>query len=100
MLEDLDYCESIENIIRNEKACAEYAVQQTATNFSQMFVETEDDYLRERAADVMDISRRVIQILMKAQKEAEMFENSVVLAGEDLHRAKRRNSIVIRLWRL
>ena len=63
MLEDDDYRESVENMIRTQKVNAEYAVAATGDNFSQMFASMEDDYMRERAADVKDISERILAIL-------------------------------------
>lgn len=52
MLEDLDYLESIENIIRSQEVNAEYAVATTADNFAQMFASMDDAYMQGRAADV------------------------------------------------
>lgn len=64
MLDDLDYMESIENMIRTEMINAEYAVALTGDNFSQMFAAMEDDYMRARAADVKDISERLVRNLL------------------------------------
>lgn len=64
MLDDLDYLESIENMIRTEMINAEYAVALTGDNFSQMFAAMEDDYMRARAADVKDISERLVRNLL------------------------------------
>ena len=50
MLEDLDYIESVEGIIRTQQVNAEYAVQTTAANFAEIFSSMEDDYMRARAA--------------------------------------------------
>ncbi len=63
MLEDDDYNESVENIIRIQMVNAEYAVAATADNFAAMFAAMDDDYMRERAADVKDISERLLTIL-------------------------------------
>ena len=63
MLEDLDYLESIENIIRSQEVNAEYAVATTADNFAQMFASMDDAYMQGRAADVKDVSERVLDIL-------------------------------------
>lgn len=63
MLEDDDYNESVENIIRTQMVNAEYAVAATADNFAAMFAAMDDDYMRERAADVKDISERLLTIL-------------------------------------
>lgn len=64
MVEDGDYVESIQNIITQEQVNAEYAVATTGDNFSKMFSEMEDDYFKARAADVKDISERIINILL------------------------------------
>lgn len=56
MLEDLDYLESIENMIHKQNINAEYAVASTADNFSKMFAAMGDIYMKERAADIKDIS--------------------------------------------
>ena len=63
MLEDLDYIESIENIIRTQEVNAEFAVATTADNFAQMFASMDDAYMQGRAADVKDVSERVLDIL-------------------------------------
>ena len=68
MLEDDDYNESVENIIRTQQVNAEYAVAATGDNFSQMFAAMDDDYMRGRAADVKDISERVLNNLSGAGK--------------------------------
>jgi len=65
MLEDDDYNESVENIINTQKVNAEYAVGMTSDNFSQMFSAMDDEYMRERAADVKDISERILSIYMR-----------------------------------
>lgn len=63
MLEDLDYGDAILGKIRNDHVNAEYAVQQTAEEFANMFASMDDAYMRGRAADVRDVSNRVIAIL-------------------------------------
>lgn len=63
MLEDDDYNESVENIIRMQQVNAEYAVASTGDNFAQMFSAMDDDYMRARSADVRDISERVLSVL-------------------------------------
>ena len=63
MLEDLDYIESIEGIIRTQEVNAEYAVQATAENFAEIFSSMEDEYMQARAADVKDISRKVLALV-------------------------------------
>lgn len=63
MLEDEDYLESIHNMIRTEMVNASYAVAVTGDNFAEMFAGMDDDYMKARAADVRDISNRLIRIL-------------------------------------
>lgn len=83
MLEDLDYRESVHRIIRNEQACAEWAVSQTILQFSQMFSDMDDEYMRARALDVEDVSRRIIAILSGKQHHLELGDEPVILASED-----------------
>ncbi len=84
MLEDLDYCESILNIIDTQGVNAEYAVGTTADNFSQMFSSMDDAYMKERAADVKDVSERLLRVLM-GEKGSELdSEESVIIAANDL----------------
>lgn len=84
MLEDMDYIESVENIIKSQQVNAEYAVATTADNFSNMFASMEDAYMKERAADVKDVSERVLNILGgKADKNLDM-DKSVIIVAEDL----------------
>jgi len=64
MIDDGDYIESVENIIQLENVNAEYAVAQTGDNFYEMFSQMEDDYFRERATDIKDITERLIDCLM------------------------------------
>ena len=76
MLEDLDYIESVEGIIRTQQVNAEYAVQTTAANFAEIFSSMEDDYMRARAADVKDISNKVLGCLGDAGSQAPGSVNS------------------------
>lgn len=84
MLEDQDFCESVNAIIRSEKANAEYAVDRTALQFSEMFAQMDDEYLKERASDVMDVSRRVIRILTGKAGEDFAWTEPVIIAADDL----------------
>ena len=84
MLEDDDYNESVENIIRTQQVNAEYAVAATGDNFSQMFAAMDDDYMRERAADVKDISERVLSILNGGQKGKVVTDEPVIIVADDL----------------
>ena len=84
MLEDLDYCESITGMIRDEHINAEYAVEQTGEQFSQMFAQMDDAYMRERSADVLDVSRRVIRLLTGQEDEALGGDTPCIIAADDL----------------
>ncbi|HKM05317.1 MAG TPA: phosphoenolpyruvate--protein phosphotransferase [Lachnospiraceae bacterium] len=84
MLEDLDYLESIENMICNQKINAEYAVAVTGENFYQMFLAMEDDYMKGRAADIKDVSERVVNILSCKQEVDFHMEEAVILLADDL----------------
>ncbi len=84
MLEDLDYCESVTGIIREEKANAEYAVNETAKRFAEMFSNMDDEYMRGRAADVQDVSRRVLGILTGTTAGGVQSDEPVIIAADDL----------------
>ena len=63
MLSDMDYVEAAENMMRTQKINAEYAVAMTGDHFAALFEAMDDEYMRGRAADVKDVSARLIQIL-------------------------------------
>lgn len=84
MLEDGDYNESVENIVRSNGVNAEYAVASTGDNLSRMFAAMEDDYMRARAADVKDVSERVIANLQGTAGEAADVDEPVIVVAEDL----------------
>ena len=84
MLEDEDYNESVENIIHSQMVNAEYAVASTADNFAQMFEAMDDDYMRGRAADVRDISERVITVLAGRAGSGLDSDEPVIIAADDL----------------
>lgn len=84
MLDDDDYIESVNNIIETQMVNAEYAVAQTGDNFSQMFSAMDDEYMRGRAADVKDITERIINILLGAGKGGINSEEPVIVLAEDL----------------
>ena len=84
MLDDGDYNESVENIVETQKVNAEYAVAVTGDNFAQMFRAMDDDYMRERAADVKDISERVLSILNGGQKGKGVTDEPVIIVADDL----------------
>ncbi|MCI9516369.1 MAG: phosphoenolpyruvate--protein phosphotransferase [Lachnospiraceae bacterium] len=84
MLEDLDYNESVENIVRSQEVNVEYAVAATGDNFSRMFAAMDDDYMRERAADVKDISERLLTILTGSGSGMTAVEEPVIIVADDL----------------
>ena len=84
MLDDGDYNESVENIIETQKVNAEYAVAVTGDNFAQIFRAMDDDHMRERAADVKDISERVLSILNGGQKGKVVTDEPVIIVADDL----------------
>ena len=84
LLEDLDYVESIQGIIENDKLNAEYAVFVTAEQFAAMFIAMNDEYMSGRAVDVKDVSERVISILNGSQVSAEAMPEPVIILAEDL----------------
>ena len=84
MLEDEDYNESVENISHSQMVNAEYAVASTADNFAQMFASMDDDYMRGRAADVRDISERVITVLAGGAGSGIDSDEPVIIAADDL----------------
>lgn len=83
MLEDEDYLEAIQNMIRTEMVNAEYAVAVTGDNFSQMFASMDDDYMKARAADIKDISERLVRNL-SGQEDADLsnIDPSVIVADD------------------
>ncbi len=84
MLEDLDYEESILNIIKNQELNAEYAVASTGENFSEMFAAMDDDYMRGRAADVKDVSERLVRILTGVGDSKMASGEPVIIVADDL----------------
>ena len=84
MLDDLDYIESITNMISTQGINAEFAVASTGDNFSDMFAAMDDDYMRERAADVKDISNRVVTILQGNEATGISGDEPVILVADDL----------------
>ena len=84
MLDDDDYNESVENIIRTQMVNAEYAVAATADNFAQMFASMDDDYMKERAADVKDISERLLAILHGTDSNKVDTNEPVIIVADDL----------------
>ena len=84
MLQDDDYIESTENIIRTQQVNAEYAVAATSDNFANMFAAMDDDYMKGRAADVRDISERVLLILSGQEADCVVTDEPVIIVADDL----------------
>jgi len=84
MLEDDDYKESVEHIIESQMVNAEYAIAQTGDNFSQMFAAMDDEYMRGRAADVKDITERLLGILSGNTGSGVDADGPVIMVAEDL----------------
>ena len=84
MLEDLDYNESILHIITGQEVNAEYAVSTTADNFARMFSAMDDAYMRGRAADIVDISERLVNILSGVNQTSFVTDEPVIVAADDL----------------
>ena len=84
MLEDGGYNESVVNIIKTQSVNAEYAVASTSDSYSQMFEAMDDAYMRERAADIKDISERVLSVLNGSSSEKMDMSESVIILAEDL----------------
>ncbi|MBQ7886894.1 MAG: phosphoenolpyruvate--protein phosphotransferase [Clostridia bacterium] len=84
MAEDMDYEESIEGIIKEEKLNAEIAVSRTSDQFAEMFATMDDSYMQARAADVKDVSNRIIAILCGVVQGGIASDVPVLLAADDL----------------
>ena len=84
MLEDDDYIDSVVNIIETQQVNAEFAVATTGDNFAKMFAEMEDDYFKARAADVKDISERMVNILSGNESGGALGDEPVIVVAEDL----------------
>lgn len=84
MVEDDDYNDSIKNIIETQKVTADYAVAVTADNFSAMFAAMDDAYMQARAADVKDISNRIIKNLTSSEQEKSISDDQVIICADDL----------------
>ena len=83
LLEDEDYLESIQSMIRTELVNAEYAAAATGDNFAQMFAAMDDDYMKARAADIRDISERLVRNLSGgADADLNSMEPSVIVADD------------------
>lgn len=84
MLDDEDYQESIENIIKTQKVNAEYAVAVTGDNFSEMFASMDDEYMQARSADIKDITDRIVKCLRGGSDRTADITEPVIIVAEDL----------------
>jgi len=84
MVEDGDYIDSVENIIRTQSVNAEYAVAQTGDSFSKMFLEMDDEYFRGRATDIKDITERIINALVGGTDGSMDSDEPVIVVADDL----------------
>ena len=84
MLEDQDYVDSVIHVIKNEEVNAEYAVASVGDNFAEMFASMDDDYMKERAADVNDISNRLIKSLQGSGDSQILSDEPYILVADDL----------------
>ncbi|WP_027437734.1 phosphoenolpyruvate--protein phosphotransferase [Lachnospira multipara] len=83
MIEDMDYNDSIKNIINTESVNAEFAVAVTGDNFAEMFAAMDDDYMKARAADIRDVSNRLINILQGNETvDFSTMEPSIIVADD------------------
>ena len=84
MLEDLDYLEAIEAMIRDDKVNAEYAVSMTGDSFAETFAMMDDDYFKARSADILDISKRVVRVLAGIKESGIDSDEPVIIVADDL----------------
>lgn len=84
MLTDIDYTSFVESTIEEQSVTAEYAVSAAADNFSRMFAEMDDEYMRARAADIRDVSERVLKILLGEYQTGIQFDEPVIIVADDL----------------
>ena len=84
MLEDDDYVSSITNMIETQNVNAEFAVATTGDNFAEMFSQMDDEYFKARAADVKDITERLISVLSEQESAGEIGAEPVIVVADDL----------------
>ncbi len=84
MLDDLDFVESIEGMIENDRLNAEAAVSDTGAQFAEMFAAMDDSYMQARAADIRDISARVVGILTGEGESGIVSDVPCIVAADDL----------------
>ncbi len=84
MLNDLDFLEGISNMISQDKVNAEFAVSETGKNIAEIFSGMDDDYMKARATDIIDVSQRVISIMSGSQTQVLQMSEPVIIIAEDL----------------
>lgn len=86
MLDDKDYIEETERLIKEEKWVAEYAISQTSEKFAQMFLSMDNEYMNGRAADVADVSNRMIRILSNKAEDIDYLydDEKIIICADDL----------------
>ncbi len=86
MLDDKDFVEEIERLITQEKWIAEYAISQTSKKFAEMFLAMDNEYMNGRAADVTDVSERMIKILSNKTEDPSFLDNDekIIICADDL----------------
>jgi phosphotransferase system enzyme I (PtsI) len=84
LLDEEEYVSSIRRMIQDQNVNLEYAINQTAENLSRMFHSMDDPYMRERATDIEDISKRLLQILSGKEEDLPLITEDCILAAEDL----------------
>ena len=82
LLEDVKYNEAVYTMIRSEQVNAEYAVSETGDYFAAVFAQMEDEYIRERAADIKDVSGQVVAALTGACKQNGMGDEPVIVVAD------------------
>ena len=84
MLEDLDFVDGVKDIIKNEKVNAEYAVEKKSKQFSEMLKGMDDEYMKERAQDVLDVKNRLLRIFYNEDEETLPDEDGLIICADDL----------------
>ncbi|WP_444659558.1 phosphoenolpyruvate--protein phosphotransferase [Caproiciproducens sp. R2] len=84
ILEDIDFCDAITDTIQSERVNAEYAVKKACDTYVQTISAIDDPYLKERAADIKDISQKLIEILANAESDAFTSDEPVIIVADDL----------------
>jgi len=83
ILEDSDFTDPVISLIQTESACAEWAVTKAGTRLAEEFAELDDEYMSARAADMLDVSQRVVNTLFGAGQEIKLGDEPVILASDD-----------------